>query len=250
VSRTYDNLTFHDDKETIISFQVPPNLSSITLTMEGGVMNNTTHSMDNWTSPERTFLIQNHRSSHRICEMYLRKVGQDYFVHVLGRNGEAQKNNGVITTCYHKDHQATAKQTSLITDQDGKIGIGPLKDITRVTAKCRNSNLDVEETWTIINQAKDSWTQSTDIHIIKGEDIEIPVNYDQSKPKLRSEVTLAHYLDGKLISNLFERVELESAGGGHYSLLKLAKLDVGEYRLQTKFCANEFQKITITVHQG
>ena len=136
----------------------------------------------------------------------------------------------------------------MTTDNDGKIGIGPLKDITHVTARCRNSSLDVEETWTIINQAKDSWTQSTDIHIIKGEDVEIPVNYDQSKPKLRSEVTLAHYMDGTLIANLFDRVELETAPGGFYSLLKLAKLDVGEYRLQTKFCANEFQKITITVH--
>jgi len=57
VSRTYDNLTFQDDKETIVSFQVPPNLSSITLTMEAGVMNNTSNSMNNWSSPERTFLI-------------------------------------------------------------------------------------------------------------------------------------------------------------------------------------------------
>ena len=32
----------------------------------------------------------------------------------------------------------------------------------------------------IINSEKDSWTQATDVHIIEGENVELPVNFDDS----------------------------------------------------------------------
>ena len=39
VSKTYKNLDFFDDKETIISFQVPPNLKSVFIKMDAQVQN-------------------------------------------------------------------------------------------------------------------------------------------------------------------------------------------------------------------
>jgi len=45
----------------------------------------------------------------------------------------------------------------------------------------------------IINQEKDSWTQSNEIHIIEGEKVEFPVNFDNSKPLLTSEASLAMF---------------------------------------------------------
>ena len=100
----------------------------------------------------------------------------------------------------------------------------------------------------IVNQEKDSWTQHTDIHIVEGETIEFPVNFDDSKPLLESEVSLAMYRDGNVLQNLFKRIQLTKHS--HYHMLSLVGLEVGDYTLITKFCANEFQSISITVHKG
>jgi hypothetical protein len=181
--------------------------------------------------------------------MYLRKVGPDYFVYVLGRNGEPQVKADVSITSHHKDF-SDSHSTYLKTDKLGKVGLGNLKDITSISANIKNGGKDINETWTILNQNKDSWTSATDFHIIEGESIELPVNFDDSKKLSPSEVSLGHYRNSNIIQNLFNRIELTKASCGHYHILKLEGLEEGEYKLETKFCSNEYRRINITVHKG
>ena len=56
------------------------------------------------------------------------------------------------------------------------------------------------------------------------------------------------FRDGNIINNMFSRIQMENIGA--YHLLKLDGLEVGEYILTTKFCANEIETIKITVHKG
>jgi hypothetical protein len=138
----------------------------------------------------------------------------------------------------------------MTTDRQGMIGLGELKNITEVRADFRSNECNFSETWTIINQEKDSWTQSKDIHIVEGENIEIPVNFDDSKPLLPTEASLAMFQGDNVLTNLFKRIKLAKVPCGKYHMLSLEGLEAGSYKLCTKMCANEFQEIEITVHKG
>jgi hypothetical protein len=63
VERTYENLTFEDDKETIISFQVPNKMAKIKVDMDCQVQNMTTNSLQKFSA--RTFeqRVQYYRDS-------------------------------------------------------------------------------------------------------------------------------------------------------------------------------------------
>jgi hypothetical protein len=134
ISRTFQNLTFKDAEETVISFQVPPNLKDISLQMEAQVQNTTKNKLESFSSSGKKIKVQHHVDA-RICELYLRKVGQEYFVFVLGRNGEPQRNQTLEVRAWHKDAQGEAHTRSGTTDKQGKIGLGQLKDITKVQAE-------------------------------------------------------------------------------------------------------------------
>jgi hypothetical protein len=59
---------------------------------------------------DKTFLIKDHRSSnHQFYEMYMRKIGQEHFIHVLGKNGEPQAEKRVQIVVRHKDFKGDVK---------------------------------------------------------------------------------------------------------------------------------------------
>ena len=170
----------------------------------------------------------------------MRKLGNDHFIHVLGKNGEPQVDKKVLITAFHKDFKADKQSVMLTTDKQGVVGLGQLKNITRIIAEFKNSSCSFSETWMIVNSELDSWTQPTDIHIIEGETIEIPTNFDDSKPLLPSEASLAMYSGDNVLTNMFKRIKLTKVPCGKYHMLTLEGLEAGTYKLCTKMCANEF----------
>jgi hypothetical protein len=75
--------------------------------------------------------------------------------------------------------------------------------------------------------------------------MEIPVNFDDSKPFSPDEASLGLYRNDTIIQNMFERIQLQKDECGHFHMLSLAGLEAGKYILKTRFCSNEFQKLTI-----
>ena len=57
VSRTYSDLKFSDNEETIISFQVPPNLMHITLSMTCDVQNVTENKLQSFSSDRKLMQV-------------------------------------------------------------------------------------------------------------------------------------------------------------------------------------------------
>ena len=57
--------------------------------------------------------------------MYLRKIGKDYFIYALGRNGEPQNGTSIGVWLRHKDYSVEAAE-SMKTDHQGKIKLGEL----------------------------------------------------------------------------------------------------------------------------
>ena len=96
----------------------------------------------------------------------MRRIGRDNFVFLLGRNGEPISNQKIEIGVFHKDYSPTSPNQvsqSLTTDVEGKVGLGPLIDIERVTAKAildgdRENHISHNETWYIKTQEKDQWT--------------------------------------------------------------------------------------------
>ena len=60
----------------------------------------------------------------------MRKVGQEHFIHVLGKNGEPQVEKRVTIYANHKDFKGERQSYTLTTDRQGVIGLGELKNIT------------------------------------------------------------------------------------------------------------------------
>ena len=105
----------------------------------------------------------------------MRKIGKNYFVYCLGRNGEPQTNGTVNLSIKHKD-KATVKE-SLDLDKNGRVGLGELKDIEFVSAQI-DAQYNIQETWYINQVDGDQWTIPEEMNIIEGESIEIPVNFE------------------------------------------------------------------------
>ena len=68
--------------------------------------------------------------------------------------------------------------------------------------------------------------------------IELPINFNDSKALLVHEASLVMKRDDKILENLFSRIKLVKAECGLYHLLKLDGLEVGEYTLKLFMCAN------------
>jgi len=64
VSREYSGLEFFDEQETIISFQVPPYLSSVTISMQTQVFNVTENKMQTFHANDKAFHVLKHERSN------------------------------------------------------------------------------------------------------------------------------------------------------------------------------------------
>jgi len=67
-----------------------------------------------------------------------------------------------------------------MTDNEGKVCIGELNEVDFVIASLTSAG--ISESWNISNNHIDKWTQPTQIEIIEGETVTIPVNYNESTP--------------------------------------------------------------------
>ena len=90
---TFDNLTFDNKDERILTFQVPVNTMFISLTLDAKVYNSTKKSFDNLSS-NKSIDIQHHCHDDTLRELYLRKVDKEYFIYSVGKNGESTQAAG------------------------------------------------------------------------------------------------------------------------------------------------------------
>ena len=83
-------------------------------------------------------------------ELYLRKENQDYYLYLLGKNGEPQSKVNVSLKVIHLEmfRQSESKIIPLISDKEGKIKLGPLKKVMAISATVNLFNIS-EKAWVI-----------------------------------------------------------------------------------------------------
>jgi len=105
VTKNFENLTFSDEKDCVLEFQVPPHLGSITATLTCEVYNITQQTSQPF-SESQYFQITHYSSSFNMCELFLKKEKNEYSIFVLGKNGEPRPDVKVEATFMHKWFQS------------------------------------------------------------------------------------------------------------------------------------------------
>ena len=88
---------------------------------------------------------------NKISDFFFKKIGKDNFIFVLGRNGEPIKNQEIEIHVKHKDFKDHISQ-NLTTDLEGKVCLGPLIDIEKISANAVLDGNHKSETWLIMTE--------------------------------------------------------------------------------------------------
>jgi hypothetical protein len=111
---------------------------------------------------------------------YLKKANGKYEVSFLGRNGEPAAKQKVNLTFKHRLYKGKKTlTTSLITDKNGSVKLGPLTDVTQITAVSALNN-ESRGLWTLQHSngsGSSYWSYpKSEIEMIEGDRLELPVS--------------------------------------------------------------------------
>lgn len=67
-----------------------------------------------------------------MSDIYLRKENGDYYLYLLGKNGEPKKNVNVTIKMVHRKLGLKENTTNITTDKNGKIKLGHLKKVVAI----------------------------------------------------------------------------------------------------------------------
>jgi hypothetical protein len=158
---------------------VPPYLESITVLMETEIFNITLQKTEKF-SESKTFAVTCHKSNTNMSEIYLRKEKSDYYVYIFGKNGEPKSNIPVSVSMQHTKFAQMRADSNLVTDKEGKIKLGHLKNIVSLDANV--GSLGIHGDW-VINSSKQQMTYPSTIDTIENETIEFPVVFNKISRK-------------------------------------------------------------------
>jgi hypothetical protein len=72
----------------ILNFRVPPNVEDLVINMTAQVLNVTNSKMETKDAPAKQIDMRTWKDRANNKEFYLRKIGEEFFLYLLGRNGE------------------------------------------------------------------------------------------------------------------------------------------------------------------
>ena len=104
-----------------------------------------------------------------------------------------------------------------------------------------NGGEERHEVWMINHEKEDKWTLPEEIHIIQGESIEVPINWNHESDIKPHQASLLMSRDGNILNNMFKRIRVIESAGKIYKLIRLDGLEVGEYELHLRLNANQHQ---------
>ena len=137
-SREFRDVKLFDDHETVQEFQVPPNLYTLTFELRAKVQNVSQNKKEDLLATgdgeyRRGIMVNGIDKSAATEAIYLNRIGERYYLDVLGRTGEPRPDRLVSVALRHEAFTKEV-QLKLKTDKSGRIDLGELKNIDRVAA--------------------------------------------------------------------------------------------------------------------
>jgi hypothetical protein len=216
-----NDFLLENDTESSHSFRVPKRLSSITFSLSGTIQHLNKGEKQKLTT---TTTIQANQitQTEKIEDLFLRRTADGYLIELLGRNGEARPDQPVLLQLKHRDFQNTV-QTSLKSDEQGRVVLGPLKDIVWVRAE---NGEKTNHTWQL---PQDKLSTLPLLHLLAGEQIRIPVmGTEQGSRPLNQLASLLETRAGVFVRDCKENITIKDG------YLVLHDLTPGDYNLMTK----------------
>jgi len=231
-SKVVADVDLHEDGESKLEFQVPARLAQLQFRLRASVKvasKNKTITL----SAADTFSINQIDQTDKTAAALLTQIKGEYSIELLGKTGESRADRPVRLSCKHQDFREPVELT-LQTNQQGRIALGPLNDITAVTAT------DPEGTSQTWNLPRDRRTYQSSLHGVAGEPLTIPY-LGQQKKLARDEVALLELRGGNYVADRFEAITVKDG------ILRIDNLPRGDYQLVLK---KESQRIHVRLAEG
>lgn len=243
ITKIFENVLVDDRNEIVLTFQVPPNLESISINFESQVRNISMKQLIN-LNHSHFISMKTNSTTFLYYEDYLRKYKGDYYYYVLGKNGEPIEDLSVNVSLTHALMQNNPSSLNSTTDEEGKINIGQCHDIVKIATNFQGTTGYCSSEWKI-PQKVETWTYPKSINVLEDEPIEIPF---PATSLTEDNFSLIRYnSDGKVIENLFSKASFEEDKEFNTSQAVINDLQFGHYKLELKEIG---VIIDLTVHKG
>ena len=121
-----------EDRESTYEFRTPGRLHKLGITLTAKVKSLSTGQQIDLSASE-SFGLNEVERTDKIEDLHLAKFGPHFAIELLGRSGEFKQDRPVQVAFKHRDFKELVHAT-LKTDALGRVMLGPLADITAVTA--------------------------------------------------------------------------------------------------------------------
>lgn len=177
VSSTKDVPAFKlsDGKESVYEFQTPEALTSLTFTLKAKVKSlSENRKLD--LAGSQTFHLNLIDATEKIQSLQLLRSEAGYALQLLGKTGEGRPAQPVTLTLQHRDFREPAI-VPLQTDAEGRVHLGTLPDIVRLTGSLPADGQQYE--WYL---ARDDHNYPASIHGQAGQVLRVPYMGAEKQP--------------------------------------------------------------------
>jgi hypothetical protein len=216
-----------DDRESIHRFRIPNRLASVSVELRGEIPPVSYSGAPIEVSSFKTIDVNGVDQSPSVADAYLSRFGESYVLEVLGKSGEGLPDTAVNLQFNHRDFEQPIL-VSLKTGQAGRINLGRLDEIIRVTV---DGGGLMTRSWPL---RKDSQRIGPVVHAVAGEAITIPAPQVGAELQ-RSDLAIFEVRKGVIVRDVFNHVKYEKRA------LKIADLEPGDYRALLRSGGETFQ---------
>ncbi|HMO13362.1 MAG TPA: hypothetical protein PKD64_06235 [Pirellulaceae bacterium] len=225
-------LELREDQESIIEFQVPDRLNTLTFTLQGKV-HVASRGEDQTLTVSESFQINQIDKTQHITDVFFVDGENGYRFEVRGKTGEPRLKYPINVELKHRLFKETIR-VSLQTNEHGFVQLGELPDIDSVAVRLSS---DVVQHWPVHGS---KLSQHAALHVEAGQPVHIaiPLEWTEVTP---AHVALFEMRAGQYYANRFESLRWNPG------LLTIEGLMPGNYRFVFK---GNSESIKIRVSAG
>ena len=209
-----------EDRDSVHEFRVPPRIASLSIELRAKVKSLSLNRLIDLAASAGVTLNGIDRTD-RVEDLHLAKFGNNWVLELLGKTGEAKPERPIQLALKQRDFRQQVNAT-VKTDSKGRVNLGPLADITAVTATGPEGT---SHAWPMPTDAH-SYRQV--VHAKAGEVVFLPYMGASATPS-RAELALFELGGtGVITSDRFNAIHINNG------MLELQGLAAGNYELWLK----------------
>ncbi len=217
-TREYPAIELHDDRETIQTFQVPSRLRQINFALTGKV-DVISRAEPQTVIATASFVVNEIDATESIRDVFLVGSPGGYSLEVRGKTGETRVKQAVQLSIKHEQFREPY-QTTLQTDESGRIDLGPLTGIDNFSATLAGTPT---RSWSL---PRPHQTQFRSLHAAAGQAIRVAQAL--ADRDLAEQLSLLEIRGGTYVTDRTPSVTPIDGG------VEIAGLDPGDYELRFK----------------